>query len=57
MKYLKEEVKKEDLNMSARSRKIGTAKSEESGRVDCVELKRKPRREIVFKWPNSKIAV
>lgn len=31
-------------------RKIGIAKSKKRGCVDCVELKRKFRREIVFKW-------
>lgn len=50
LKYLKEQVKEKDLSMPTRRRKIGILKSKENGSVDCVELKWKSQREIVFKW-------
>lgn len=53
LKYLKDLIE-ENLNMPTKRRKIGIVKSKENRRLDCVQLKRKSRREIVFKWQKGK---
>jgi len=53
-KIFKRRGKKKDLYVPTRRRKIGIAKSKENKRVDCMELKWKSWREIMFKWRNRK---